>query len=80
LQEFWSIGYEIFEFAVDGVYREEGVFSDVVVTMFHAGVADQDQRFDELGILMESCAVDIFVWMLLEIIIIRSEEDEYSSV
>ena len=86
LQEFWSIGYEIFEFAVDGVYREDGVFADVGMTMFQAGAADRDQRFEEFSIFRdfleetEGCAADIFVWMLLEIIIIRLEEDECGSV
>ena len=58
---FWSIGYEIFEFVVDGVYREDGVFADVGVTVLHAGVADRDQWSKELGVLTESCAADIFV-------------------
>jgi hypothetical protein len=71
LHDFWSIGYEIFEFAVDGVYREDGIFADVGVTMFHEGVADQDQRFEKLGVLTEGCAANIFVWILLEITIIR---------
>jgi hypothetical protein len=41
------------------------------VTMFHEGVADQDQRFEKLGVLTEGCAANIFVWILLEITIIR---------
>jgi len=51
LQEFWSIGHEIFEFAVDGVYHENSVFADVRVTMFQAGVADRDQWFEEFGVI-----------------------------
>jgi hypothetical protein len=50
LQEFWSIGYEIFKFAVDGVYIEDSVFSDVGVTMFQAGAADRDQWFEEFSV------------------------------
>jgi hypothetical protein len=64
---------------MNGVYREDGVFADVGMTMFHAGVTDQHRRFKELGVLAETkgCAADIFVWMLPEIIIIGLE---YSSV
>jgi hypothetical protein len=46
-KEFSSIGYEIFKFEVDGVYREDGIFADVGVTMFQAGVVHWDQRFKE---------------------------------
>jgi len=43
---------------------------------------DWDQQFEEFSILEETegCAADIFIWMLLEIIIIRLEDDEYSSI
>jgi hypothetical protein len=51
LQEFWGIGYEIFELAVDGVYRDDGIFADVGVTMFQAGAADRDQRFKEFRVV-----------------------------
>ena len=46
--EFWSIGYEIFEFAVESVYS---VFADLGVMMFQAGAIDRDQQFEEFGIL-----------------------------
>ena len=49
LQEFWGIGYKIFEFAVHGVYRDDGIFADVGMTIFQAGTADRDQQLRVFG-------------------------------
>jgi len=49
-QEFWGIRYEIFEFAVDGVYCDDGMFADVGVTMFRAGAGNRDQRLEEFHV------------------------------
>jgi hypothetical protein len=49
--------------------------------VFQAGAPDRDQWFEEFGILeeAETCAADIFVWIVLNIIIRRLEADEYGS-
>jgi hypothetical protein len=71
LQELRGIGDEVFKFTIDGVYCEDGVFADIRVTVFEAGAADWDERFEEFGVFgyfleeAEGCAADIFVWMLL---------------
>jgi hypothetical protein len=52
LPGFWSIEYEVFEYAVDGICREDGVVVDVGVTVFQAGAADRDRRFKESGIFI----------------------------
>jgi hypothetical protein len=62
----------MFEFTIDGVYCEDGIFADVGVTVLEAGAADWYERFEELGVFgyfleeAKGCAADVFVWMLLE--------------
>ena len=51
LHEFRSIGYEVLEFAVDCVDREDGVFADVGVAVFEAGTADWDKWLEEFSVL-----------------------------
>src|ERR1700685_4272135 len=75
LHEFWSIGYEVFEFAVDSVYCKDGVFADVGVAVFEAGATEWDEGFEKFGVpgdfLKEAqgCAPDIFIRVLLEVIV-----------
>jgi len=73
-QELWEIGYGNFELAV---YRKDVIFVDVGHGV-QVGGTDRNQRFDAFGCLSEeaeACAADIFICMLLEIIIRRSEDD-----
>lgn len=42
MNEFGGVGDEMFEFAVDGVYGEDGVFTDVGVSMLEARSTDRN--------------------------------------
>jgi hypothetical protein len=42
LHEFWGIGDEVFEGAVDGEEGEDGVFADVGVSVLEAGTTGGD--------------------------------------
>jgi hypothetical protein len=61
----------VLELVVDGVYREDGVFSDVGVAVFEAAAADWDEWLEGFSVTgyflekVEGCAVDIFVGVFL---------------
>ena len=71
---------------MDGIESKDSSFPDVGVAVFKVGTESGNERFEELDVFRdlleeaEGSAADIFIWMLLEIIMIRLEEDEYSSV
>jgi hypothetical protein len=72
LHQLWSVGYQIFEFSINGVDGENGIFANVGVTMLKTGTAGWDKRFEQFGVLgnfleePEGGATDIFVWVLLK--------------
>lgn len=71
MNQFWGIWYEMLEFAINGVYSEDSILSDVGMTMFKTCAAGGNEGFKKLHVfgylLKESkrSPPDIFVWMLL---------------
>jgi hypothetical protein len=45
LHELWRVRDEVLEFAVDGVYGEDGILADVRMAVFEARTAGRDERF-----------------------------------
>ena len=71
VHELCRVWNEVFEFAVDGVEREDGVLANVGMAMFEALATSWDEGFEQFGVLgdfleeTKTCAANVFVWMLL---------------
>jgi hypothetical protein len=72
LKQLRSIRDEMLMLTVYRVDGENGVFADVGVTVFKAGTAGWDQRFEKLGILgdfleeTKAGSANVFVGVLLQ--------------
>ena len=66
---------EIFEFTVDGIEGEDGIFANARVLMFKAQTTGRYQGFQKLCIFCnllqetQACTTDIFVGALLEMVL-----------